>query len=122
MAEDFMNRLRFNTEITPDRFTLVNLHKKPSESFEEYAHRWRSEVARTQPPLDDNELTKHTRNSSPPPLKMKGVENIKQFHGRISQREKGKMKDTAAAHGMTRSRRFYAPEEVNCGNMSREKN
>ncbi|XP_070035019.1 uncharacterized protein [Nicotiana tomentosiformis] len=25
MVEDFMNRFRFNTEITPDRFTLVNL-------------------------------------------------------------------------------------------------
>ncbi|OIT07832.1 hypothetical protein A4A49_51566 [Nicotiana attenuata] len=34
MAEDFMNHFRFNTEITPDRFTLVNLQKKPSKSFQ----------------------------------------------------------------------------------------
>nr|XP_033513981.1 uncharacterized protein LOC117278609 [Nicotiana tomentosiformis] len=40
-------------------FTLVNLQKKPSESFQEYARRWRSEVARAQPLLDDNELTKY---------------------------------------------------------------
>ncbi|XP_070057318.1 uncharacterized protein [Nicotiana tomentosiformis] len=59
MAEDFMNHFRFNTEITPDRFAPVNLQKKPSESFQEYAHRWRSEAARTQPPLDDNKLTKY---------------------------------------------------------------
>ncbi|XP_070036748.1 uncharacterized protein [Nicotiana tomentosiformis] len=32
IAEDFMNRFRFNKEITPDRFALVNLQKKPSES------------------------------------------------------------------------------------------
>ncbi|XP_070032413.1 uncharacterized protein [Nicotiana tomentosiformis] len=36
MAEDFMNRFRCNTEITPDVFALVNLQKKPSESFQEY--------------------------------------------------------------------------------------
>ncbi|XP_033516866.1 uncharacterized protein [Nicotiana tomentosiformis] len=54
MAEDFLNSLRFNTEITPDRFSLVNIQKKPSESFQEYAHRWRSEAARAQPLLDDN--------------------------------------------------------------------
>ncbi|XP_075095105.1 uncharacterized protein LOC142173417 [Nicotiana tabacum] len=59
MAEDFMNHFRFNTEITPDRFNLLNLQKKPSESFQEYARRWRSKAARTQTPLDDNELTKY---------------------------------------------------------------
>ncbi|XP_070054397.1 uncharacterized protein [Nicotiana tomentosiformis] len=59
MAEDFMNHFRFNTEITPDRFALVNFLKKPSESFQEYAHRWRSEAARAQPLLDDSELTKY---------------------------------------------------------------
>nr|XP_033514068.1 uncharacterized protein LOC117278716 [Nicotiana tomentosiformis] len=46
MVKDFMNRFQFNTEITPDRFVLVNLQKKLSELFQEYAHRWRSEAAR----------------------------------------------------------------------------
>ncbi|XP_070045515.1 uncharacterized protein [Nicotiana tomentosiformis] len=59
MEEDFMNHFRFNTEISPDRFALVNLQKKPSESFQEYARRWRSEAARAQPPLDDSELTNY---------------------------------------------------------------
>nr|XP_016442431.1 PREDICTED: uncharacterized protein LOC107767846 [Nicotiana tabacum] len=45
MAKDIMNHFRFNTEITSDRFALVNLQKKPSESF--------------QPLLDDIELTKY---------------------------------------------------------------
>nr|XP_016466129.1 PREDICTED: uncharacterized protein LOC107788908 [Nicotiana tabacum] len=59
MAEDFMNRFRFNTEITRDQFALVTLQKKPSKSFQEYACRWRSEAAMAQTPLDDSELTKY---------------------------------------------------------------
>nr|XP_033513090.1 uncharacterized protein LOC117277802 [Nicotiana tomentosiformis] len=35
MATYFMNCFRFNIEFTPDRFALVNLQKKPSESFQE---------------------------------------------------------------------------------------
>nr|XP_009775167.1 PREDICTED: uncharacterized protein LOC104225099 [Nicotiana sylvestris] len=35
MVEDFMNHFRFNMEITPDQFALVNLQIKPSESFQE---------------------------------------------------------------------------------------
>ncbi|XP_055803394.1 uncharacterized protein LOC129872427 [Solanum dulcamara] len=59
MAEDFMNRFRFNTEITADRFSLANIQKKPSEDFQEYAQYWRTEAARVQPPLDDSELSKY---------------------------------------------------------------
>ncbi|XP_070030876.1 uncharacterized protein [Nicotiana tomentosiformis] len=59
MEEDFMNRFRFNTKITPDRFALVKLQKKPSKSFQEYARRWRSEATKVQAPLDDSELTKY---------------------------------------------------------------
>ncbi|XP_033515430.1 uncharacterized protein [Nicotiana tomentosiformis] len=40
-------------------FSLKNLQKKPSELFQEYARRCRSEAARAQPPLDDSELTKY---------------------------------------------------------------
>jgi len=54
-----MNCFRFNTEITPNRFTLVNLQKKPFESFQEYARRWRSEYPRAQALLGDSELTKY---------------------------------------------------------------
>ncbi|XP_070045373.1 uncharacterized protein [Nicotiana tomentosiformis] len=57
MAEDFMNHFQFNTEITSDRFALVNLQKKPSESFQEYARRWKLEDAKARPLLDDSELT-----------------------------------------------------------------
>ncbi|XP_033514685.1 uncharacterized protein [Nicotiana tomentosiformis] len=59
MAEDFMNCFKFNTEITSDIFALVNIQKKRSESFQYYARHWRSEAAREQPPLVDNELTQN---------------------------------------------------------------
>lgn len=37
-------------------------------------------------------------------------------------KRKGKMIETAAAHGMTRSGRCYAPEDLGLGNPSREQN
>ncbi|KAM3323731.1 hypothetical protein P3S67_004882 [Capsicum chacoense] len=59
MDEEFMSRFRFNTEITPNRFSLANLQKKPSESFQEYVWRWRTEDARIQSPLDESKLSKY---------------------------------------------------------------
>ncbi|KAK4730139.1 hypothetical protein R3W88_023127 [Solanum pinnatisectum] len=59
MAEDFMNRFRFNTEIIADNFSLTNIQIKPSENFQEYVRRWRTEAARVQPPLDESELSKY---------------------------------------------------------------
>lgn len=56
-TDNFMNYFRFNVEITLARFAQVNMQKKPSGSFQEYACRWRNEAARAQPPLDDNEMT-----------------------------------------------------------------
>ena len=52
MATDFMNRFGFNIENAPDWFYIQNLKKKPSESFRDYAIRWRSEAARARPPME----------------------------------------------------------------------
>ncbi|XP_070046679.1 uncharacterized protein [Nicotiana tomentosiformis] len=46
MASDFMDRFRFNTENARDIFYIQNLKKKPTETFREYATRWRSEAAK----------------------------------------------------------------------------
>ncbi|KAH0669397.1 hypothetical protein KY289_023890 [Solanum tuberosum] len=56
MVEDFMERFRFNIEIVPDRPYLEKLKKKITETFREYAIRWRSKTARVQPPVDENEM------------------------------------------------------------------
>ncbi|XP_049354651.1 uncharacterized protein LOC125819228 [Solanum verrucosum] len=57
MAQDFMDRFKFNTDITPDRFYLTKLKKKSNETFHEYALPWRSQVARVQPPMSESEMT-----------------------------------------------------------------
>ncbi|KAK4718123.1 hypothetical protein R3W88_016461 [Solanum pinnatisectum] len=44
----------FNIENAPDWFYIQNLRKKPSESFREYAIRWRSEAARARPPMEES--------------------------------------------------------------------
>ncbi|KAK4733566.1 hypothetical protein R3W88_007827 [Solanum pinnatisectum] len=56
MATDFMNRFGFNIENAPDWFYIQTLRKKPSESFREYAIRWRSEAARARPPMEESQM------------------------------------------------------------------
>ncbi|XP_069148037.1 uncharacterized protein [Solanum lycopersicum] len=56
MATDFMNRFGFNIKNAPDWFYIQNLKKKPSESFREYAIRWRSEAARAKPPMEESQM------------------------------------------------------------------
>ncbi|KAH0672543.1 hypothetical protein KY284_023630 [Solanum tuberosum] len=56
IAEDFMERFRLNIEIVLDRSYLEKLKKKTTETFREYAIRWRSEAARVQPLEDENEM------------------------------------------------------------------
>ncbi|XP_070042673.1 uncharacterized protein [Nicotiana tomentosiformis] len=51
MASDFIDRFRFNTENTPDVFYIQNPKKQPTETFREYATRWRSEAVKVRPPL-----------------------------------------------------------------------
>ncbi|XP_070029685.1 uncharacterized protein [Nicotiana sylvestris] len=46
MASEFMDRFRFNTENALDVFYIQNLKKRPTETFLEYATRWRSEAAK----------------------------------------------------------------------------
>ncbi|XP_060190790.1 uncharacterized protein LOC132620095 [Lycium barbarum] len=57
MAQEFMDRFRFNTETVPDRFYLMKLERKSTETFREYAMRWRAEAAKVQPPMAESEMT-----------------------------------------------------------------
>ncbi|KAG5614283.1 hypothetical protein H5410_014132 [Solanum commersonii] len=56
MATNFMNRFEFNVENAPDWFYIQNLKKKHSESFRDYAIRWRSEAARARPPMEESQM------------------------------------------------------------------
>jgi hypothetical protein len=48
----------FNSHIAPDQFDLQRMEKKSSETFREYAQRWREKAARARPPLDEKEMIK----------------------------------------------------------------
>ncbi|XP_070022318.1 uncharacterized protein [Nicotiana sylvestris] len=53
-----MDRFRLNTENAPDVFYIQNLKKKPTETFREYATRWRSEASKVRPSLDEEQMNK----------------------------------------------------------------
>ncbi|XP_070045488.1 uncharacterized protein [Nicotiana tomentosiformis] len=58
MASDFMDSFRFNTKNAPDIFYIQNFKKKPTETFREYATRWRSEAAKVRPALEEEQMNK----------------------------------------------------------------
>ena len=45
------------TDMVPNRITLQNMEKKPSEIFRQYVQRWREVVVQVQPPLLEKETT-----------------------------------------------------------------
>ncbi|KAH0716836.1 hypothetical protein KY290_013403 [Solanum tuberosum] len=57
MAQEFMDRFKFNTEAISDRFYLMRLEKNSTESFREYAMQWRADAAKVQPPTAESEMT-----------------------------------------------------------------
>ncbi|XP_070005984.1 uncharacterized protein [Nicotiana sylvestris] len=48
MAQDFVRQFRYNVDIASDRNSLSNLKKKITESFREYAVKWRDQAAMAQ--------------------------------------------------------------------------
>ncbi|XP_070004567.1 uncharacterized protein [Nicotiana sylvestris] len=56
MAQAFVKQFQYNIDIAPDRNSLSNMKKKPTESFREYAIKWREPAARVKPPMDNHEL------------------------------------------------------------------
>jgi len=53
-----MDRFRFNIENALDVFYTQNLKKKPTETFHEYATRWRLEAAKVRPSMDEGQMNK----------------------------------------------------------------
>ncbi|XP_040967893.1 uncharacterized protein [Gossypium hirsutum] len=57
LAQAFMKQYGHVTDIAPDRITLQNMEKKPSESFRQYAQWWREMAMQVQRPLLEKETT-----------------------------------------------------------------
>ena len=56
MADSFLQQYSYNIGVAPTRTDLERLSKKPSETFKEYAGRWRTMAARLASPLTDMEM------------------------------------------------------------------
>nr|XP_009794367.1 PREDICTED: uncharacterized protein LOC104241146 [Nicotiana sylvestris] len=56
MARHFVRQFQYNIDINPDRNSLSNLKKKSSESFREYAIKWRKQEVRVKPLMDETEM------------------------------------------------------------------
>ncbi|XP_070008321.1 uncharacterized protein [Nicotiana sylvestris] len=83
MSSDFMDRFRFNTENVLDVFYIQNLKKKPTETFREYATRWRSEAAKFRPTLEEEQMNKFFVRAQDP-----------QYYERLMMIENHKFSDT----------------------------
>ena len=58
MAKAFLVQYKYMTDLAPDRISLQNMEKKATETFREYAHKWRDLTTQVQPLMTDKELNK----------------------------------------------------------------
>ncbi|XP_060179392.1 uncharacterized protein LOC132609432 [Lycium barbarum] len=56
MANEFVQQFQYNIDLVPDKKSLTNLKKKVTESFREFAVRWREQAARVKPPMREREM------------------------------------------------------------------
>ncbi|XP_049405306.1 uncharacterized protein LOC125868788 [Solanum stenotomum] len=56
LAKDFVERFAYNVEIVPDCYSLERIRKKSTESYREYAYKWRKKAARVRPPMSEKEI------------------------------------------------------------------
>ena len=57
LASAFCEQHKHVSDMVPDRMTLQMMEKKPSETFRQYAQRWRDVSAQVEPPLTKTEIT-----------------------------------------------------------------
>ena len=58
LAKAFLVQYKYMTDSAPDRNSLHNMEKKATETFREYAHKWRDLAVQVQPLMTDKELNK----------------------------------------------------------------
>ena len=63
LANAFLAQYKHMVDEAPDRMTFLNIEKKATESFREYAQRWRDFTSQVQPPLTERETAKIFVNS-----------------------------------------------------------
>jgi len=56
LIDAFLKQYKYNMVMAPDRMQLQSMAKKSSETFKEYAQRWRELAAQVAPPLHEKEM------------------------------------------------------------------
>lgn len=56
LVNSFLRQFSYNMGLLHNRFSLDKVHKKPNESFREYATRWLAIAPQVKPPLDEKEM------------------------------------------------------------------
>ncbi|KAM3357045.1 hypothetical protein P3S68_023759 [Capsicum galapagoense] len=56
LANEFVQQFQYNMELIPDEKSLTGIKKKNTESFREYAIRWREQAARVKPPMKESKI------------------------------------------------------------------
>lgn len=56
LADAFLKQYKYNIDMAPDRTQLQNMLKRDTETFKEYAQRWRELAAQVEPPLTEKEI------------------------------------------------------------------
>ena len=76
LAKAFLVQYKYMTESAPDRISLQNMEKKTTETFREYAHKWKDLAAQFQPPMTDKELNKIFLNTLKAPYYDRMIGNL----------------------------------------------
>ena len=58
LADAFAKQYDYNLDMAPDSDQLMSMSQKDSESFREYAQRWKELASQVNPPLLEKELAK----------------------------------------------------------------
>jgi len=56
LIDVFLKQYKYNIDMAPDRMQLQSMAKKSTETFKEYAQRWRELAAKVAPPLHESEM------------------------------------------------------------------
>ncbi|KAM3201934.1 hypothetical protein P3L10_029558 [Capsicum annuum] len=56
LANEFVQQFQYNIELISDEKSLTNMKKKSTETFREYAIRWREQAARVKPPMKESKI------------------------------------------------------------------
>ncbi|WRX13477.1 Retrotransposon gag domain - like 10 [Theobroma cacao] len=76
LARAFVAQHKHVLDMVPDRLSLLNMEKRDTESFKEYAQRWKNVAAQVQPPLTEKETTMFFIGTLPPPYHDRLIENV----------------------------------------------